>query len=107
MTLGPDPVRLTRRTDLFTRRCGASILLLGRGEEQLHRLQGVTAGVWVELDTPHTLSELIAVAQGAAVGVGGDVVDQAVRDAVEAMSAAGLVEVGPHQHAEDDDAGRQ
>ena len=105
MTVGAE-TRLRRRTDVLDRRCGASILVLGRGEDQLHRLQGVTAGVWVELDRLHTLAELVSVAQGSADGVEADVVVRAVVEAVEAMSAAGLLDVDAQPDSEGDRAGR-
>jgi len=88
---------VSRVVEVLERGCGDSVLLLLRGldDDELRRLEGLTAAMWSVVSEPVSIDELVDAAAAQAPGVARDAVAETVCRVVGALVDAKVAEVRP------------
>jgi hypothetical protein len=77
------------RAEVPWRRVGEEILVARPGREEIESLTGPAAMVWLLVDSPTTVAGMLEMS--GAEGVGGEEMDDRLREQVEALRSIGLL----------------
>lgn len=83
---------IVRSPAVVERRCGAVVLLMGRQDKELRRLEGTAAATWLALEVHSSFSSLAEAIGATVAGVDAEAVRAGLAAALDALAAAGLIE---------------